>query len=131
MASSVDRPEHITVCLDTTPGPHRTDSDELAWWLPVIGPTASILAYTFVRHTAPTGTVWEIGPLAQRVGLSGNVSRLWASLDRLERFGLARFHATDIVTIRTQLPALSERHLSRLPDQLAAAYPHRRSRSVA
>ena len=92
------------------------------WWLPVIGPTATILAYTFARNTAPTGTVWEIGPLAQRVGLAGNRSRLWSSLDRLDLFGVARFHATDILTIRTQLPPLTERQAARLPAEMVVNY---------
>ena len=122
--SSLDRPDRITVCLDTTPGPHRTDSDEIGWWLPVIGPTATILAYTFARNTAPTGTVWEIGPLAQRVGLAGNRSRLWSSLDRLDLFGVAHFHATDILTIRTQLPPLTERQAARLPADMVVDYRH-------
>ncbi len=129
--STTDRPERITVCLDTTPGVHRTDSDEIGWWLPVIGPTATILAYTFARQTAPAGSIWDTSELAQRVGLAGNRSRLWASLDRLEMFGLARFHATDILTIRTQLPALTERQAERLPADHAARYPHLPPRQAA
>ena len=129
--STTDRPEQITVCLDTTPGAHRTDSDEIGWWLPIIGPTATILAYTFARQTAAAGTIWETSALAQRVGLAGNRSRLWASLDRLDMFGLAHFHATDILTIRTQLPALTERQAERLPADLATRYPHRPPRQAA
>lgn len=121
--TTTSRPDHINVCLDTTPGPHRTDSDDIWWWLPVIGPTATALAYTLARHTAPTGTVWHTEPLARRIGLAGNRSKLWASLERLDTFGVAHFHATDVLTIRTHLPALTSRQLGRLPDDLAATYP--------
>ena len=123
--NTTTRPDHINVCLDTTPGPHRTDSTDIEWWLPIIGPTATVLALTLVRHTAPTGTIWTTETLAQRVGLSGSRSRLWASLERLDSFRLAHFHATDVLTVRTQLPALTERQLARIPDELARIYPHR------
>ena len=46
------RPERIRVIADPTPGRHRTDSDEILWWLPIIGPTASALAFVFARHAA-------------------------------------------------------------------------------
>ena len=47
--NTTERPEQLHVCLDTTPGTHRTDSDDIGWWLPVIGPTATVLAL----HTSP------------------------------------------------------------------------------
>ena len=128
---SSDRPDQINVCLDTTPGPHRTDSDDVGWWLPLIGPTASVLAYVLARHTARTGTVWDTEPLARRIGLAGNRSKLWLSLDRLDRFGVAHFHATDVLTIRTHLPALTARQLQRLPDELAATYTQHHLRVVS
>jgi hypothetical protein len=52
-------PDRLRVCFDTTPGAHRTDSDDIFWWLPIIGPTATVLAYTLTRHTARTGTAWD------------------------------------------------------------------------
>ena len=121
--NTTERPDHLHVCRDTTPGPHRTESADIEWWLPVIGPTATILAVTLVRHTDPTGTIWQTEPLAQRIGLAGNRSKLWASLERLERFGIIQFHATDVATIRTHLPALTDRQLTRLPGDLAVRYP--------
>ena len=121
--STTERPDRLHVCRDTTPGPHRTDSSDIEWWLPVIGPTATILAVTLVRHTVPTGTIWHTESLALRIGLAGNRSKLWASLERLERFGIIQFHATDVLTIRTHLPALTDRQLTRLPNDIAARYP--------
>jgi len=94
------------------------------WWLPVIGPTASVLAFTLARYTPKEGARWDTLALAQRIGLAGNRSKLWLSLNRLEQFGAATFHATDVLTIRLWLPALSERQLSRLPADMAEEYRH-------
>ena len=66
------RPPTIHVCRDTTPGIHHTDTDQLAWWLPVIGPTATVLAQLFVRTTPRDGAVWQVETLARTVGLGGN-----------------------------------------------------------
>ena len=119
---AIVRPDAIHVCADTTPGMHRTDSDDIFWWLPIIGPTATVLAHTLTRHTDAAGTTWNTSELAQRVGLSGNRSKLWDSLNRLDQFGVAHFHATDVLTIRTWLPTLSPRQLDRLPAPMATAY---------
>ncbi len=120
--TATTRPDQLHVCADTTPGVHLTDSDEIFWWLPVIGPTATVLAQTLARYTPTGGTTWNTTELAQRIGLSGNRSKLWASLNRLDQFGVAQFHATDVLTIRLALPALSARHLDRLPADMATAY---------
>ena len=119
------RPSRLCVIADPTPGPHRTDSDDIAWWLPILGPTASWLAYLLTRHASihPEHR-WETAILARSVGLAGNESKLWGSLDRLDRFGAGRFVATDVLTVRLWLPALSERRLAHLPPPLAEAYRH-------
>ncbi len=116
------RPDTVRVIADHTPGPHRTDSDDLGWWLPIIGPTASVLAYRFARHAAHCDACWPTDDLAHKVGLAGNRCKLWQSLDRLHRFHVATFVSTDTLTIRLWLPALSERQLARLPEPMAAAY---------
>jgi hypothetical protein len=116
------RPDTLHVCVDTTPGAHATGSDDIYWWLPIIGPTAAVLAQTLARTTRPGGTSWDTGDLARRIGLAGNRSKLWQSLNRLDRFGVAHFHATDVLTVRVWLPALSDRQLDRLPDDMATAY---------
>jgi hypothetical protein len=100
--STTDRPEQITVCLDTTPGAHRTDSDEIGWWLPIIGPTATILAYTFARHTEPSGTIWETSH--SPASASPATAPALGKPRPTRTFGLAQFHATDILTVRTMLP---------------------------
>lgn len=119
---STPRPDFLHVCADTTPGVHPTNSDDIFWWLPIIGPTATVLAQTLARHTPTGGTTWNTSDLAQRIGLSGNRSRLWISLNRLDQFGVAHFHATDVLTIRLTLPTLSGRQLLRLPTDMADTY---------
>ena len=119
------RPTHLRVVADPAPGVHPTDSDDVLWWLPILGPTATWLAYLLARHAAHQPDMcWDTATLARTLGLADSESKLWASLDRLDRFGVARFVATDTLTVRLWLPALTERHLHRLPEPLAAAYRH-------
>ena len=117
-----ERPDCLHVCADTTPGVHKTDSVEIEWWLPIIGPTATVLAQTLARHTPTGGATWDTTELAQRIGLAGNRSKLWHSLNRLDMFAVARFHATDVLTLRLWLPALTPRQLERLPADMAGLY---------
>jgi hypothetical protein len=118
------RPGLVHVIADPTPGPHRTDSDDIFWWLPVIGPTASALAFIFARNAARAESCWPTEDLARMVGLAGNRSKLWISLERLHRFGVTTFVSTDTLTVRLWLPALSDRQLARLPEAMAVAYRH-------
>jgi hypothetical protein len=116
------RPRLVHAIADHTPGPHRTDSDEIFWWLPVLGPTASALAFIFARHTRQAESCWPTEDLARMVGLAGNLSKLWVCLERLHRFGVTTFLSTDTLTVRLWLPALSDRQLARLPQAMAIAY---------
>jgi hypothetical protein len=61
---------------DPTPGPHRTDSDELLWWLPTLGPTACASAFVFARRAARGKTCWPTDDLARMMGVAGNRSKL-------------------------------------------------------
>jgi hypothetical protein len=56
------------------------------------------------------------------VGLAGNRSKLWVSLERLHRFGVTTFVSTDTLTVRLWLPALRDRQLVLLPEAMAVAY---------
>ncbi len=120
--SESTRPARVRVFADHAPGPHRTDSDDIWWWLPVLGPTATVLAYLLARHAAYDDTDWDTATLARSVGLGGSCSKLWISLDRLATFRVATFVGTDALTVRLYLPALSSRNLASLPDCLKAAY---------
>ena len=84
---------------------HQTNKRQ-NWWLPVLGPTSTWLAYLLARHAAYGERCWETATLARTIGLAGNRSKLWAALERLDMFGVAHFHATDVITIRVNLPAL-------------------------
>ena len=118
------RPDWINVSADHTPGPHRTDSDDLLWWLPILGPTASWLAFLLARHaTHHDHTRWSVDTLTRAVGLGANQAKLWGSVERLDRFGVGCVHSTETLTVRLWLPALTPRHLDRLPPPLAATYP--------
>jgi hypothetical protein len=117
------RPTMVRVVADHTPGRHRTDSDDLwTWWLPIIGPTASTLAFLFARHAAYGESSWPTEDLARMVGLAGNRSKLWMSLERLHRFHITTFVSEGTLTIRLWLPALTDRQLARLPESMAATY---------
>jgi hypothetical protein len=120
------RPAPLIVVGDHTSGPHRTDSDHLAWWLPVLGPTASALAATLARHARQGDTTWDTAVLARTIGLGGNRCKLWASLERLVMFGCVQFVSVDVITIRLELPALTPRQAARLPEDAAAAYREQR-----
>jgi hypothetical protein len=129
--ASTDRPDHLHLVADHTPGAHRTDSTDIAWWLPIIGPTSSVLA-VILAATARTGdTTINLTELARTIGLGHNRSKLWASLDRLAMFGVLTFAGTDVAAIRLTLPQLTERQQQHLPDALAATYPHRTTRQPA
>jgi hypothetical protein len=92
------------------------------WWLPVIGPTATALAFLLARHAHHGERTWDTATLARTIGLAGNRNKLWSSLDRLSDFHVIHFAATDVITVRLYLPALTTRQLAVLPDDLAAAY---------
>ena len=117
-----DRPTRLVVVADHRPGPHPTDSDQIEWWLPVLGPTSAALARILARSVADSDAEWDTANLARRVGLGASCSRLWASLERLHMFHVLTFISTDVVTIRLQLPKLRPGQLDVLPADLAEAY---------
>jgi hypothetical protein len=67
--SDTTRPDRIRVIADPGPGLHRTDSEELLWWLPILGPTASALAFLFARHATRAESCWPTEDLALTVRL--------------------------------------------------------------
>lgn len=124
------RPTQLNVIADHTPGEHVTDSADIWWWLPVLGPTATVLAYNLARYARHVDKAWPTDALARRVGLGGSTGALWRSLERLDNFRVARFHSVDVLAIRLTLPDLSERQLTRLPEDLACAHPANRTEST-
>ena len=51
---------------------HQTNKRQ-KWWLPVIGPTATVLTQTLARYTPPDGVVWDLAEL--RLPVSARRSR--------------------------------------------------------
>jgi hypothetical protein len=75
---------HLTVVADHTPGHHQTDSPEIQWWWPILGPTASNLA-GLLAASARTGNVtWPVAVLAGRLGVHDRIAR--QAIERLDLF---------------------------------------------
>jgi len=96
------------------------------FWLGILGPTATWLlrrlAVVAVAH--PGGHRVDLASTAAALGLGWDSSRtnaLTRALQRLVMFGLAR-HVDVAVAVRTVVPPLSVRHLSRLPERLQRAH---------
>ncbi len=99
------------------------------YWLPVIGPSTALLlrrlSYGLEMH--PAGLTIDLAETARSLGLGermGKNSPFRRALQRLCTFELARPHGPDALAVRTTVPALPLRHVSRLPDSLQAG--HRR-----
>jgi hypothetical protein len=107
---------HLRVIPDPTPGTHHTGSTDVLYFLPIVGPCTAWLAFHLASHAVANGEhVWSTDTLARLVGLGGNRSKLWASLDHLAYFGLGEFVATGAMTIRLHLPRMADHHLDDSP----------------
>ncbi len=95
------------------------------WWLPILGPTSTLLAYLLARHATYGETTWDTHELARTVGLGTNRARLWESLERLAHFYIATFVSTDVIAVRLELPALTSHQVDVLPAALADSYRQR------
>jgi hypothetical protein len=99
------------------------------YWLPVIGPSTTWLlrrlSYGLEMH--PLGLDINLVETARSLGLGGRMGKnspFRRALQRLCVFELARPHGPDAMAVRTRIPPLPLRHVSRLPDPLQAS--HRR-----
>jgi hypothetical protein len=140
--SLADLPSTLHVSPDHTPGVHPVLSDEVRWWLPVLGPTCTVLAQALADHARHGLRTLSTDELAHQIGLAGHLSHLATSLTRLERFRVISTVWADTatatgrlvasaITVRMELPALPERHLARLPERMAAAYVELAEQRVA
>lgn len=100
------------------------------FWLGVLGPTATWLLRRCAAWVAadPSGTRVDLGTLAATMGLAyrpGRPTPFARGFDRCIMFGLVR-HLADspvpLYAVRTRVPALSARHLARLPAELRTAH---------
>lgn len=135
-SSRADRSDDPTLrivpWLDPVADPHGVHPSSRyveLYWLPVIGPSTAWLirrlSYGLDMH--PSGLQLDLTETARSLGLGdrmGKNSPFRRALQRLCTFELARSHGPDALAVRTTVPPLPLRHLSRLPESLQAS--HRR-----
>ncbi len=112
--------------IEEHPDSHRTDSTEtLAWWTPVLGPTATLMAHRFAGYVAHGGQVsFTVPDLARTFGMGDSHARVRSALQRLDRFHVVNVH-DHTVFVRLALPPLTRRHLDQLPPYLRELYEAR------
>jgi hypothetical protein len=108
--------------VENVPGAMCTDSDDaLVWYTPFVGTIGMVMAHRFARLAADGPSTWTIGEIAGTFGVTPRLGRVLRSVDRLDRFGIARRHG-GTVAVRLWLPPLTVRQRRRLPGYLGAAY---------
>lgn len=123
---------HIVPWLDPVADPHGVHPCSRyveLYWLGIIGPSTTWLlrrlSYGLEIH--PGGLDIDLVDMARSLGLGdrmGKNSPFRRALQRLCTFELARPHGPGGLAVRTRIPPLPLRHLSRLPASLQAS--HRR-----
>ena len=119
--------------LDHRPGDVTLDHPyRRRWWLPVIGPTATILLDHLGESTAPNWQVHDTADLATSLGLgrgTGIHSPLIRTFDRLTRFGFGTFDiepghpdADPCVTLWATIGLVPERTTRSWPEAMQHAH---------
>jgi hypothetical protein len=104
------------------------------YWLSVLGPTATWIMRRFAEcfDAEPDGFVLDLAHTARTMGLSFDknvVSPFGKALHRCVMFGVA--HPTaDGFAVRRRFPAVAQRHLNRLPDDLRAEHDEWARRTI-
>ena len=99
------------------------------YWLGIIGPSTTWLLrrLSYGLEVQPDGFDLDLSDTARSLGLGermGKNSPFRRALQRLGTFELARSHGPSGLAVRTRIPPLPLRHLSRLPQSLQTS--HRR-----
>lgn len=117
--------EHFADQLVETHG-HRVDSEYVeTFWLPSLGPTATLmLRRVGMWVLAGPVVVDDIDGFYRAFGVAGtgNNSPGRRALDRLTRFGAARWAAPDTLQVRSHLDNIRPKAVTLLPDWLATAH---------
>jgi hypothetical protein len=98
------------------------------FWLGVLGPSVTwLLRYLVGRLEAePDGFDLELDACAKAIGLGhlqGPNAAFPRTIHRACQFGMARVLGGTTFEVRRKLPPLSQRHLSRLPEELQVEHP--------
>ena len=100
-------------------------NDTLVFQLPVLGPTATLIAHRLAGYAAlGEPRQFTMGDLARTFGLANSTARVQASLRRLEDFDVVKING-DVVAIRLALPPLAAHRRRQLPGYLAEEYRRR------
>lgn len=131
MNSEINHPETVVVVPWRDPVVERVGFDACGdyvelFWLATLGPTATWLLrrLAVVALDHPDGYRIDAGELATALGLGsdqGRVSTLRKALKRLVIFGLAQ-EMGHLFAVRSVVPPLSMRQISRLPLHLREAH---------
>ena len=131
---SGQRVTHVTVRPWWDPGLAVSGFDPRSvyverFWLGVLGPSTVLLLRRFARglEERPNGFRVSLSDTAQAIGLGrgdGRQAPISRTIDRACDFGLARRDAVDTLSIRTHLPRLTPRQLSRLPEVVRSTHDH-------
>ena len=110
-----------------TTGIAADSDDALVWLTPILGPTATLVLHRLARYlTSAPECAFTPSELAATFGLANTDGTpspgFTRALHRLQMFGMARTIGSH-TEIRLIIPPLSQRHLSRIPAYLRAAYP--------
>lgn len=102
------------------------------FWLPLLGPSATLLARRFARgfEADPAGFTLPADDAARALGLGakgGRRSPFNRTLARLAQFRLVHLDAEDVVLARRRFPGLSRTQVSKLPASLREAHEAHRA----
>lgn len=100
------------------------------FWLPILGPTATWLLRRMAAGLTyePTGYIIDMNDVARSIGVAyseGRHNPFARALHRCVMFGVAQqiaVHPIRTIAVRTHVPRIPHRHLSRLPEQLVLAH---------
>lgn len=106
---------------------HRPGSPYVeACWVSVIGPSATWAWQRLARQAVShPGSPVEVAELSASLGLGtphGRNATIYRTLTRLASFGAATPGPDGTLAVRTALPDLAARHLSRAPQSVRAAH---------
>jgi len=105
------------------------------FWLGILGPSTVWLLRRLAAglEANPEGFDLDVGLTAQALGVGsrgGRSSPFMRSIDRSCRFGAARLHGVDTLSVRRKLPPLTRGQLQRLPEPLQAEHAEWLARTV-